>query len=157
MSNGPPNPSWTQALNAPHTKVGNVPKLIRKPPKAGEYYIDKPPNDVLRDWINNNTRSHISGIIIGGFKTWYGVVHESPNGSLTKMLVKIMWDRAKLPHNIKIYIGDDPSYKEWKYELKLVEVCNISSSAKDGLTKFQFIIIGDVVTLDPLKRTFVLS
>ena len=151
MSNGP------RPIRVPTVKVGNLPKLIRPHPKVGQMYIDNPPNNVLRDWMDSNTRSHITGIIVSGFKTWYGIIHTSPNNTLDKMLIKIMWDNAKLPHNIRIQAGKDPNYKVWDYEIKLVEVCNITSSAKDGLTKFQLVIIGDVVTLDPLRRTFVLS
>lgn len=150
MSNGP------KPLRIPNVKVGNMPTMIRQR-KAGEFYLDKPPNDVLRDWMDNNVRSHIIGLITSGFKTWYGVIQTSPNNTLDKHFIKIMWDKAKLPHNIKMYVGTDPNYKEWEYEIKLVEVCNITCSAKDGLTKFQLVILGDVVTLDKLKRTFVLS
>jgi hypothetical protein len=70
-----------------------------------------------------------------------------------------MWDRAKLPWNIKIQVGKDPSYNKWEYELNLVETCNITVSARE-VTKFQLVIIGDVVTLNPLKTmltTFVMS
>jgi hypothetical protein len=137
-----------------------MPRLIRKPPKNGQFYLNFPPKDVMRDWIDNNVQSHITGVIVSGFKTWYGVIQESPNGALSNMVIKIMWDSMKRACNIKIQVGKDPSYRKWEYEVMLVEVCNITTSAKDGFTKFQLLIRGDVVTLGPLKSTlttFVMS
>lgn len=145
---------WTNALNTPYKKAVVLKVKVTTIP---QFYIDEPPSSIMKEWRHDNVQSHITGVITSGFKTWYGIIDKSPRDALNNMFIKIVWDKLKLPKNIQIFIGKDSHYKEWEYRLKFVEVCNITISAKDMISKFQLVILGDTVTVEPTDQTFVLS
>ena len=121
-------------------------------PFNGTVYTSTPPSSVFSDWFNSHVKANIFGrIVSAGHLCWYGVIEDSSDtkSDLKGYWTKIVWDRGVQPRDIKIFVG--VTQGDCKWQLQFCTHCNIHMSAKSGLNKFQFIIMGDRATLVPIK------